>query len=139
MGNSSRVLKNKQEWEASNIERVSETHPCDSWDITKCLCKGACSCHWKTIHGYQPNILLMSEKSAKAMGFDKIPELEPEDEDEVYTVQEFKELVENGALIDYDGYGYAVKNGKANPNIQIWPSEIEDIPEDATHIVWYNR
>ena len=61
------------------------------------------------------------------------------DEDEVYTVDEFKKAVECNVLIDYDGYGYPVKNKLADPSIIILPSKIDQIPEDATHIVWFNR
>ncbi len=61
------------------------------------------------------------------------------DEDDVYTVEEFKKAVECNAFIDYDGYGYPVKNKLADPKIIILPSKIDQIPEDATHIVWFNR
>ena len=54
------------------------------------------------------------------------------------TVEVFKETVDNGGFIDYDGCGYAVKDNRCE-KIQIYPSEIEKIPEDATHIVWFNR
>lgn len=54
----------------------------------------------------------------------------PRDEDDVYTVAEF---------IDYDGFGYPVKDKLADPYIEIKPSKRKLIPKDATHIVWYNR
>jgi hypothetical protein len=60
-------------------------------------------------------------------------------EDDVYTVEEFKERTRSGMFIDYDGHGYPVKNSTANTGIIIRPSKINDIPEDATHIVWFNR
>lgn len=64
----------------------------------------------------------------------------PDDEDDAYTVEEFMEHVKNGSFIDCDGFGEPVKDGKADPDIWIYPSEAkETIPEDATHIVWYNR
>ena len=63
----------------------------------------------------------------------------PEDEDDVYTVKEFLELCRNGALIAYDGHGYPVKNMMADPTLRIKPSGVQRIPNDATHIVWYNR
>ena len=62
-----------------------------------------------------------------------------ENEDDVYTVGEFKEYCDDGAFIDYDGFGYPVKDGLADTKIFIKPSKLDDIPEDATHIVWYNR
>lgn len=63
----------------------------------------------------------------------------PACEDDVYTIEEFKNLVEIDAFIDYDGYGHPVKNNLADPSIYVLPSKIKDIPKDATHIVWYNR
>jgi hypothetical protein len=63
----------------------------------------------------------------------------PDDEDDVYTVDEFKDCVEHGLFIDYDGFGYPVKDGLADTGIYIIPSEVDRIPEEATHIVWFNR
>jgi len=63
----------------------------------------------------------------------------PEKEDDVYTVEEFKNCVESGAFIDDDGYGYPVKDKKSDSSIIINPSEINMIPPDATHIIWFNR
>ena len=64
--------------------------------------------------------------------------------DDVYTVADFREHVRDAHFIDYDGYGHPVKLGKCDPNIDIMPSRVrrfpvEAIPDDATHIVWYNR
>lgn len=63
----------------------------------------------------------------------------PENEDDVYTIDEFRTLCSNGMFIDYDGHGYPVRDGLADPNLMIKPSYLDAIPEDATHIVWYNR
>lgn len=64
----------------------------------------------------------------------------PKGEDDVYTVEEFLKYVKTGAFIDYDGFGYPVKDGKAAPGVWIKPSQApESIPSNATHIVWFNR
>lgn len=63
----------------------------------------------------------------------------PEDEDDVYTVEQFKEFCKRGAFIDYDGFGHPVKDNMCDPSICVRPSKLNDIPDDATHIVWYNR
>ncbi len=63
----------------------------------------------------------------------------PPEEDDVYTVDEFRRNVSCGAFVDYDGFGYPVKNSMANPTIVIQPSRLDRIPPDATHIVWFNR
>lgn len=63
----------------------------------------------------------------------------PEDEDDVYTVEEFKRFCTSGAFRDYDGFGYPVKDGLADEDIYIVPSKLDRIPADATHIIWFNR
>ena len=43
------VRISQQEWEQDKArEKETETHPCDNADPDKCMCKGACGCHWKT-------------------------------------------------------------------------------------------
>lgn len=63
----------------------------------------------------------------------------PEGEDDVYTISEFNEYCRSGSFVDYDGHGHPVKDRKSDPAIFIKPSRLEEIPKDATHIVWYNR
>ena len=64
----------------------------------------------------------------------------PDGEDDVYTLEEFKDFCDSGAFIDYDGYGNPVKDNKADTKIILQPSYWESvIPKDATHIIWYNR
>lgn len=63
----------------------------------------------------------------------------PDDEDDVYTVEEFTEQCTSGAFVDYDGFGYPVKDSLADVEIYIYPSGLDQIPEDATHIVWFNK
>lgn len=58
---------------------------------------------------------------------------------DVYTVAEFRECCDCGAFIDYDGFGQPIKNNMINTAITVIPSKVNEIPEDATHIVWYNR
>lgn len=63
----------------------------------------------------------------------------PDDEDDVYTVEEFRDYCNRRMFIDYDGIGCPVREGKSDENIVIKPSRLEAIPDDATHVVWYNR
>lgn len=63
----------------------------------------------------------------------------PKKEDDVYTVEEFKEQCIDGGFRDGDGHGYPVKDKKADRRICITPSRLNLIPADATHIVWYNQ
>lgn len=60
-------------------------------------------------------------------------------DDHIMTVEEFREAVRTGGFVDYDGFGCAVKDGLEDPKNFIYPSQVENIPEDATHIVWFNR
>ena len=62
---------------------------------------------------------------------------------DLMTVEEFKENCECGGFTDYDGFGHparieTLKDGKASKQ-RIYPSERNLIPNDATHIVWFNR
>lgn len=63
----------------------------------------------------------------------------PDDEDDVYTVAQFRRLCKNKSFIDYDGHGYPVRDNLADGDVVIKPSRLEAIPVDATHVVWYNR
>ena len=65
----------------------------------------------------------------------------PEDEDDVYTVAEWIDHCKGGSFIDYDGYGYRVKDGKQG-GPAVHPSMVTSgtfEPYDATHIVWFNK
>lgn len=58
---------------------------------------------------------------------------------DVMSVKDFIESCECTAFVDYDGFGYPVKDNKVADNFIIKPSTRDIIPKDATHIIWYNR
>lgn len=58
---------------------------------------------------------------------------------DLMTVKDFREACESGAFIDYDGSGHPVKDGKMMRTLDVIPSKLGRIPEDATHIMWFNR
>lgn len=58
---------------------------------------------------------------------------------DVMTVEHFKENVADGGFIDDDGIGHPVRDKKQDMWTNVLPSDIENIPSDATHIAWYNR
>lgn len=69
-------------------------------------------------------------------------------EGELMAVPRYLSAVKARALTDYDGFGYAAKDGMMadfaaslpHSELEIKPSQgSKRIPEDATHIVWYNR
>lgn len=57
---------------------------------------------------------------------------------DLFTRDAWLAMVKRGFLIDYDGYGHPVKNGK-RAKTPISPSEADQLPKDATHVLWYNR
>lgn len=62
--------------------------------------------------------------------------LDPEFDDDIHTVDEWKEIVEKGYYgnLDENGSGYWVKDG------MISDDEVCSTPQlDATHVVWYNK
>jgi len=54
------------------------------------------------------------------------------------TVETWRCGVRSGCLTDDDGFGYPVKDGKASSQ-PISPSDMSDLPKDATHVQWFNR
>jgi hypothetical protein len=64
---------------------------------------------------------------------------EPEAFGDIFTLEEFRDAVRQGYLIDYDGYGYPMKDDLVDDFQKIFPSDMISIPKDATHIIWFNR
>lgn len=66
---------------------------------------------------------------------------------DLMTVEDWLAAVKQGAFIDYDGHGRAVKGDKMDGRSMfledsgaIIPSDGDSrIPLDATHIMWFNR
>lgn len=63
----------------------------------------------------------------------------PDDEDDVYTVDEFRQQCADQAFVDSDGDGHPVRDGFADPSVHVRPSMLGQIPLDATHVVWFNK
>lgn len=62
------------------------------------------------------------------------------DNGDVMSLKEFISCCKSGGFIDYDGFGYYVKDGKEY-NIEIYPSDVKHntIRKDFDTIVWFNR
>lgn len=66
---------------------------------------------------------------------------------DLMTVDEYIGAVNCGGFIDYDGNGIAARDGLCDgrnsileDHVAIFPSDgLTYIPEDATHIVWFNK
>lgn len=64
--------------------------------------------------------------------------------DKVFPVAKFRELVQEQTYSNSDGYGHPAKGGKnililTDLTVKVRPSTVNEIPADATHIVWFNR
>jgi hypothetical protein len=57
---------------------------------------------------------------------------------DLMTVNDFRQDVRAGGFIDYDGFGHPAKLMVDN-STHIYPSQVDAIPDDATHIVWFNK
>lgn len=57
---------------------------------------------------------------------------------DVMTKDDFICLVrDDGLFTEWDGTGYPAKDGKMDRTKSVFP--LSQIPEDATHIAWFNK
>ena len=69
---------------------------------------------------------------AEIRSYDK--EIIPSEDNDIYNVDEWKSLVDNGIFIPDDGSGYWVKDNKRSTD------EVFSTPQlDATHVIWFNK
>lgn len=54
------------------------------------------------------------------------------------TLADFRRDVRVGALIDYDGWGRAVRHDHMTKDL-FYPSEMGELPHGTTHVLWFNR
>ena len=60
--------------------------------------------------------------------------LQPNIDDDIYTVAEWGEAIKNGEFGNYDGNGYWLKDGYRSDD------EVFSTPQlDATHVIWFNK
>lgn len=95
------------------------------------------------VETYPPSHLLIAESRRAWARAQPVPETaiyarRPTFGD-VMTVALFREYVESGMFIDYDGCGHPMKDGLEAPEVSVSPTAVCLIPLDATHICWYNR
>lgn len=53
---------------------------------------------------------------------------------DVYTREDWLEMIDCDSCNPDDGTGYPIKDGKMNRHGDVFPP-----PEDATHVVWFNK
>lgn len=58
---------------------------------------------------------------------------------DLMTVKQYWEMVDEGSLIDYDGYGHPSNGFLQDSQIKVRPSDPASLPYQASHVVWYNR
>lgn len=58
---------------------------------------------------------------------------------DLFSVKDFKEGCRCGSFTNNDGYGFPVRHGRVDRMITIKPSNINNIPQDASHIQWFNK
>ena len=59
---------------------------------------------------------------------------------DIFTLEKFIEIVNDGGFVDSDGYGYyATEDAKSD--VYIYPSDIKEklYRSDFTHIIWFNN
>lgn len=109
------------------ISKMERDDPCDGWDEFSAYMESA----------WDKQAKLDREKRMLM-----IPEFtkECEKDDDVMPLKDFIEACNNKWFIDYDGFGYYVKDGKES-NIMVHPSDIEygAIRKDFDTIVWFNK
>jgi len=59
---------------------------------------------------------------------------------DVMSIEDFIDTVKSGGFIDYDGFGYYVKDDKET-NIVIIPSDVKhnSIRKEFNEVIWFNR
>jgi len=58
---------------------------------------------------------------------------------EIISVRRFRKRVKDGDFTDNDGHGRPMFHKKLDSGCLVLASKLDAIPEDATHIQWYNK
>ncbi len=81
--------------------------------------------------------LMQGKKSATVAYTEDAPK--EDDGGDLMTVEDFKGAVHNGMFNDEDGAGHPVRDGKISYALYVYPSRLWEIPDDATHVMWFNK
>lgn len=68
-----------------------------------------------------------------------IEQVQSEEFGDVYTLEQFADMVEEGGIIPYDGNGY-FHDGEHKTKLCVWDESLtyDDI-KNCPYVVWYNR
>lgn len=59
---------------------------------------------------------------------------------ELMSTKDFKDSVKNGIFNDFDGFGhYVYEDEMIDEDSVVLPSKINEIPDDVTHVMWFNK
>jgi hypothetical protein len=61
------------------------------------------------------------------------------EEDDMMTIDEFKQAIQSQAFGPDDGYARPVKDGMISTKLKIFTDTLDMLPKDATHIIWCNK
>lgn len=61
------------------------------------------------------------------------------DDGELMTVDEFEDEVDFALLGDSDGFGRIVRDNMMANYFVVKPTKINEIPNCATHVIWFQR
>jgi len=64
---------------------------------------------------------------------------EPQSFGETMLVRRFRKRIQDGDFTDDDGHARPMCNGKLDSECLVLASKLDAIPEDATHVQWYNK
>ena len=65
-----------------------------------------------------------------------VPILRPQ---QVMTREDWLERIQSHSFTDYDGFAHASDGKHINKDRVYRPSEASELPDNASHVVWYNR
>lgn len=88
----------------------------------------------------KPESLILSHLHGKRRMIMSYTLSELPDYGDVMSLEEFVNHCKNGNLINYDGYGRYVKDGKET-DIEIYPSDVKNnyVRTEFDTIIWFNR
>ena len=68
-----------------------------------------------------------------------IEQVQSEEFGDVYTLEQFADMVEEGGIMPYDGNGY-FHDGEKKTDVSVWTRNLtwDDI-KNCPYVVWYNR
>ena len=95
---------------------------------------------WNLLRPYTEKIQKAHCKMIETIPDEEMKFSNIDEEDDIYSIEEFINSVKSGSFRDNDGTGYLIKNGKQT-DIYINPSDFETTIDVSRYegVVWYNK